>query len=76
MQSKKHSFIETCVNAITGFLVAWVLCQLVIPMFDSKNFSYLDGLIITCIFTVVSMVRTYIYRRIFNKWTIIGGAEK
>ena len=74
MQTKKHSFWEVCANAVSGFIIAWAVGQLVIPLFNSKDFSYFDGFLITCIFTIVSMIRSYIWRRIFNRITIIGGA--
>lgn len=68
MQTKKHSILETIANLATGFCVAWILAQFVIPLFDSKNFSVFDGFVLTTIFTVVSAIRSYTWRRAFNRW--------
>lgn len=66
-QSRAGSFIEACLNTASGFVVALIVWHFVaaaygIPMPLSKNLE------ITAIFTVVSVVRSYLWRRIFISW--------
>lgn len=65
MQSRKHSAMEAAANVAIGYVVA-VGAQLVIfPVFD----IYLkptDNLLIGAFFTVVSLIRSYALRRLFN----------
>lgn len=66
MQSKKLSALESITNVIAGFLVA-LLTQLAI--FPAMNIpvSLQENLTISLVFTVVSVIRSYVIRRIFNK---------
>lgn len=64
-QSRIDSFMEAVCNTFIGFWVSlgtWVVVAwaLSIPMTWSKN------LLITGIFTVVSIARSYLLRRLFN----------
>ena len=64
-QSKKHSVAEAISNVITGLLLSfliqlWIYPFLHIPVTINQN------LIITSVFFIVSFVRGYIIRRIFN----------
>lgn len=59
------SFLEACLNTASGFIVSlivwhWVCKWFSIPMPMSRNLE------ITGIFTVVSIVRSYVWRRLFN----------
>ena len=68
-QSRIDSIMETVVNTFIGYFVAlaiWHFCIMCfhIPTSQSENF------IIVAIFTVASLLRQYIIRRIFNKLTI------
>ncbi len=65
MQTKLFSFIETITNVVIGFVIALIAQIIVFPMFDI-NISIRDDLIISAIFTVVSIIRGYTLRRIFN----------
>ena len=66
-QTRLESFIESCTTVGSGFLLAWaVWAWLVAPMIKHGWIEYTDGFIITCIFTVVSLIRVYIWRRFFN----------
>jgi len=68
MQSKKHSLLESCLNVASGFIVSLALWMyLVVPLYDVKVTMY-DNLNITLIFTVASIARSYVWRRI-----LIGG---
>ena len=62
MQSKKSSMVEIGLNTMSGFVVSFAITSFLLP--------YMAGIGafgITCIFTVVSLVRSYAWRRIFNK---------
>ncbi len=68
MQSRTASLIESVTNIIIGYLIA-VLSQIVIfPHFDIY-LSMGEQLHIAAWFTLVSIVRTYMLRRTFNKLT-------
>lgn len=64
-QSRKMSLVEISTSTAIGFVVALVTTHFVMPAFGhpvtlSENFW------ITCIFTVVSIVRGYCVRRLFE----------
>jgi len=65
MQSRKHSLIETLVGVAIGFAVSMGLSMVVYPLFG-HSFSLAQNLWITVIFTVASVVRGYLVRRLFN----------
>lgn len=66
MQSKKHSLIESFTNVFIGYIVALLSQLAVFPLFDI-NVPFTDNLLIGAYFTVISLVRSYIIRRWFNK---------
>jgi hypothetical protein len=68
MQSKKHSLIESITNIIIGYAVA-IIGQLIIFPILEKDFSAGDNIITGIFFTVLSLVRSYILRRIFTRRT-------
>ena len=65
MQTKKWSIIETLVSVGIGWLIGVILNMLVLPLFD-YDVSLTDGVLISIIFTAVSVVRSYVVRRFFN----------
>ena len=65
MQTKKWSMIETLVSVGIGWLIGVILNMLVLPLFD-YDVSLTDGVLISIIFTAVSVVRSYVVRRFFN----------
>ena len=70
-QNKKHSFIEACINTAIGFWIAILTQSLVFPLFGIQA-SFVDQLGIGAVFTVVSIVRGYLVRRLFNYIHIKG----
>jgi hypothetical protein len=65
-QTKLGSFTEACLNTASGFIVSlivwhWVCQWYAIPMPLSENLE------ITSVFTVVSVARSYLWRRLFNR---------
>jgi hypothetical protein len=68
MQSKRMSAIEAVANSVSGFLAGWVANIYVLPPILGVAVSGPQAWVITAIFTVLSIVRSYIVRRIFNHW--------
>lgn len=66
MQSRKHSALEAIFNVVVGYLVA-VLAQLAIFPSFGIYVAFSDNLIIGAFFTVVSLIRSYVLRRLFNR---------
>ena len=67
MQSRFASFIESIVNILIGYGVA-VGSQLVIFPLFGINIPLSDNLAIGLWFTAISLVRSYVVRRMFNAW--------
>ena len=69
MQSVKISTIETVLNVGSGFFVAMALNIFFLPHFadDIQNQVITSAVIIGIIYTGVSMVRSFLFRRIFAK---------
>ena len=65
MQSKRESLIEIGLNVGSGFLIAWVMTITVLPLFG-LNATINESFQITLIFTLVSVLRGYLWRRYFN----------
>jgi len=66
MQTKKQSFIESITNILVGYSVS-ILSQLaVFPLFDI-DIPIQDNLMIGIYFTAISLARSYLLRRYFNK---------
>jgi len=68
MQLKRHSFLESIINVAVGYGVALLSQIIVFPLF-SLTVSLESNIKIGLIFTVISIVRSYVLRRIFNKLT-------
>ena len=65
MQTKKQSLLETLTSVFVGWLIGVILNMLVLPLFD-YDVNLTDGVLISIIFTAVSVIRSYIIRRWFN----------
>lgn len=66
MQSRFHSLLEACLNTASGFFISLVISRVVYPMYGfHASWGQLTQL--TVIFTIVSIVRSYLWRRLFNK---------
>ena len=65
MQSKKQSFIESLTSTTIGIIIGIVLNLTILPIFGYPV-SFSDSLWISVIFTIVSIIRSYIIRRWFN----------
>lgn len=64
-QSKKMSFIESVVNVAIGYGVAIASQYAIFPIFG-VHIPLHEHLIMGGLFTVVSVIRSYYVRRLFN----------
>lgn len=77
-QSRLESAVEQATNIGSGFILAMIVFQFIIlPIWGNlQDISVADNFWITCIFTVTSFARGYLWRRFFNWWKYHGGKEK
>ena len=66
MQTKYQSLIESLINILIGYLTALLSQVLIFPLFDI-DVSFQDNLLIGLYFTIISLLRSYLVRRYFNK---------
>jgi hypothetical protein len=72
-QTKKESFIESALNIGSGFLVSLAVWTFVVVPLWALPVTMGENLQITMLFTVVSVVRSYVWRRIFNNLYVKRG---
>lgn len=66
MQSKRMSLLETVINSGTGYAVALAMNYYLIPLvYPTVRPSAKGTVALTLMFTLVSVVRTYVIRRLF-----------
>ena len=66
MQSKKHSIIESVTNTVIGLVTSFIIQLIIYPLLDIPV-SIGQNIIITLVFLIVSIIRGYLIRRLFNK---------
>ena len=66
MQSKKQSFLESLTNVVIGYLISLLSLFIIFPILGIQS-STGKNLVITLYFTLISIARSYILRRYFNK---------
>ena len=69
MQSRMGSFAESLLNILIGYSVA-LASQVIIFKWYGVHLGMKDQAMIGIWFTIVSIVRSYIVRRFFNRLTI------
>jgi hypothetical protein len=65
MQSRMSSFTESCLNTASGFVISFAAGFVVFPLFGFPT-SVSTNLMLTAIYTAISVVHSYVWRRIFN----------
>ena len=65
-QSRAQSMIESAANVVIGYMVALGSQLVVFPMFG-VHLPLQDNLLIGLWFTAISLVRSYLVRRLFNR---------
>jgi heme/copper-type cytochrome/quinol oxidase subunit 4 len=66
MQTRLSSLAESVINVVVGFMVSLVLTAIVLPTYGHPV-SFADNVEITTIFTIASIIRSYVLRRFFNR---------
>ena len=66
-QLRRHSFLEACLNTATGFCVSYLAWPIVCRFVLHVPFHAGRGLEVIGVFTVLSVSRNYLWRRIFNR---------
>lgn len=65
-QTKLGSFYEACINVAIGFAINFVANLVILPLFWF-DITLTDNLYIGLLYTVVSVVRSYVVRRWFDR---------
>lgn len=68
-QGKKASLLESVMNVFVGYAVAVVAQTFVFPLFG-VYISFSENLAIAGVFTIISVIRSYTLRRLFNQASI------
>ena len=71
-QSRALSILEAVVNVVFGFLLALVMQGIVYPLLGIVT-TGATNLLIAAIFTLVSLVRSYLVRRAFETFRTGSG---
>lgn len=73
-QSRKGSLTEALINVAIGFSINYCANLLVFPLFG-MHISMTDNVLLGAIYTVISIVRSYVIRRWFNGY-IVSAAKR
>ena len=65
MQNKKTSLFESIIQTFTGLIISFIIQLIIYPLLNIEV-SINQNITITLIFTVASIIRGYVIRRIFN----------
>lgn len=74
-QSPQDAIVEVWKNIIIGFSVNFVANMVILPQVPSMGYpdiSFVDNFAIGWIYTAISIVRSYVIRRLHNR-KLIGG---
>lgn len=69
MQSRRMSAAEAVANVAIGYAIAVAATAVILPAFGYPVTAQ-DALGISAAFTVVSLARSYLLRRVFNRMVI------
>jgi len=75
-QSKIGSIVEQVINISSGFVLAMIIFQFIVIPFWDLQIGVAENFWITCIYTTASLIRGYLWRRLFNWWDYHEGKEK
>lgn len=65
-QTKLASFIEACMNTASGFVVSLIFWTLIVVPVWNLPVTMSQNIVITMCFTILSVARSYIWRRLFT----------
>ena len=66
-QKKSQSLLEACCNTASAFVISVCVWTYVVSPIYGINKDFTENVGIVGIFTVISIVRSYLWRRLFNK---------
>ena len=70
MQSRIDSLMETLTNVAVGFMVAMAGNAVILPLVFGIEVSAAANFVTAALFTIISIVRQYTLRRLFNGKTV------
>ena len=70
-QSRRMSLVEAVTNVVVGFVVALLTQIIVFPLFDVEV-TLGENLAIGALFTLASICRSYVLRRVFEAIRVHG----
>jgi membrane protein implicated in regulation of membrane protease activity len=66
------SLVEAKLNTASGFVISWLTwTYFVVPLYHIQT-THFQNLQVVAIFTVISILRSYLWRRIFNHYHVKG----
>ena len=68
-QTKRYSLLEQLCNVGSGFIIAVILWAFVVTPYLGIAYDITQNLIVTTMYTVVSIIRGYLWRRAGNHIT-------
>jgi len=66
MQSRFQSAVESFFNIGSGMLISWFCTITILPVWLGVDIHMGQAMEITVFYTVISLTRTYAWRRLFN----------
>lgn len=66
IQTKADSMMEAVTNTVIGLVISTIANHIVLPLVLGVHMSIGQNVVISLIFTVISIVRSYCLRRAFN----------
>jgi len=67
-QTKLQSIFETITQIMTGYMINVCMYMVILPLFGF-NVTLTQSFQVSALFTVISLVRLYVIRRLFNNWS-------
>lgn len=75
-QSRLGSFAEAWTNIGIGFAINWTANMLILPRFGFHALTAVKAFDIGLVFTVISLCRSYLLRRFYNRLKVFNAASK
>lgn len=66
-QSRRASLLEAAANMVSGFVLSYLAGLVIYPMLGWQV-SASTNLVAVFLFTIISLIRSYLWRRAFNWW--------
>ena len=75
MQTKKQSLFEAITNTAVGFIISLIASFIIFPMVGIHT-TPLQNLGVTIFYTIISIIRSYVIRRWFNRAKLVTYPNK